>query len=452
MAVVDELITLLGLQTDSSVKSESGKYNKALGSMTETAAQLAKGVIAAQAAITGFVAIFAAATDEGGKFAKQNNITFESLQELEFAASRAGGSAAELRGDITKLAEEFGNLGPADQTLLNIAERMEGLGKIEQLQLGKALGLSEGTIRLLQEGRSGIESLRKEARGLGLVLSEDTAKKAAKFQDQLTNLKGAVLGIGGAIAAGLLPELTSVTEGITEFVMANQDIIKSGIGQVVGGISMGFGLLGDAISFLLSLLPEFQGELDATKVIAVAVAGAVGILAANMLIAAAPFIAIGLAIAGVILILEDLWTAFQGGESIIGGFIDDFGERFPALAQELGLVFEDISRAFGAVIDFFVDGFKLIVKGWNLIGSIVGGAVIEGLDDLNADLTMTGQQVAQVPASVVNGTANSNSQTDSRTLNMTVNGAGSPDQVAKGVIEKAGFASAALGAVPSGGG
>lgn len=502
MAIVDELITLLGLETDSSVNTESSKYNKALGGMTKTASILAAGIIAAQTAITGFIVSFAASTDEAGKFAKQNNIAFESLQELEFAVKRAGGSASELRGDIAKLAEEFGNLGPADQTLLNIAERMEGLSAIEQLQLGRQLGLSEGTIRLLQEGRSGIESLRKEARSLGVVLSEDTAKKAAEFQDQLTNLKGVFMGLAGAIAAGLLPELTEVTQGITEFVQANQDLIKSGVEQFIAGVSMGFGIVGDAISFLLGLLPEFEGELNAVRIIALAVAGAVGILAANMLIAAAPFLLMAAAIGVVLLIIEDLWVAFQGGDSVIGGLVDSFANRFPKIFEFVKTVFNGIiaffsdigPKMFSSLIDAFNTNFELIknivLSALQFIEDLLSGVSLseatdkllgglsdafsawfdESLDNFFGFITDLSKSifsfadkfkgffgfgepaVANVPASVVNDTSNSNTQSDNRQMIVNIDGAGNPAQVGRSVADATGFGTSMLNAVPTGGG
>lgn len=360
MAIIDELITLLGFESDSSVKTESDKYNSSLKSMTDGAAKLAAGVLIAQVAVTGFVKSFAASTDESGKFAAQLGISYESLQELEYAAKIAGGSVDELRGDLAGLAEQFGHLDSADNILLDMAEKMEGLSRVEQLQLGKQLGLSSGTLRLIAEGRDGIAALRQEARALGGVLSEETTKDAAAFQDQLVRLDTVTGALFGTIAAGLLPVLTESSKLMTDFVVANQELIKSSVGQVVGGMTMGLGFFSDAVMLVLSLLPDLEGGLDATRVIALAVAGAVSILAGNMLIAAVPFLVIGIAIAAVIIILEDLWTAIQGGDSVIGDLVDSFAKKFPLIAEVIGRVVKIGSEYFTTLWEVIKTMFSFI--------------------------------------------------------------------------------------------
>ena len=365
MAIIDELITLLGFESDSSVKTESDKYNSSLKSMTDGAAKLAAGVLIAQVAVTGFVKSFAASTDESGKFAAQLGISYESLQELEYAAKIAGGSVDELRGDLAGLAEQFGHLDSADNILLDMAEKMEGLSRVEQLQLGKQLGLSSGTLRLIAEGRDGIAALRQEARALGGVLSEETTKDAAAFQDQLVRLDTVTGALFGTIAAGLLPVLTESSKLMTDFVVANQELIKSSVGQVVGGMTMGLGFFSDAVMLVLSLLPDLEGGLDATRVIALAVATAMGILATKVIIASLPFIVMGAAIAGVIIILEDLWTAIQGGDSVIGDLVNAFSTRFPKISEVIGRVVETGK-------DFFSTFWKVIKKYVGLIGDIFG--------------------------------------------------------------------------------
>lgn len=545
MAIIDELITLLGFESDSSVKKESDKYNYSLKSMTDGAAKLAAGVLAAQAVITGFVASFAATTDESGKFAAQIGISYESLQELEYAAQIAGGSVDELRGDLAGLAEQFGHLGSADNILLDMAEKMEGLSRVEQLQLGKQLGLSSGTLRLIAEGKDGIAALREEARALGGVLSEETTKDAAAFQDQLVRLDTVTGALFGTIAAGLLPVLTESSKLMTDFVVANQELIKSSVGQVIGGMTMGLGLFTDAMSVLISFFPDLEGGLDATRVIALAVAGAMSILAANMLIAAAPFIVIGIAIAAVIIILEDLWTAIQGGDSVIGDLVDSFTKKFPLIAEVIGRVvgigseyfitlwdvikttfsfitdyistsidvwgdifsagfqfiedllgdvslegaveklmdsmsdafssaFESIKKDFTEFFDEITDSFVDLdlageIKGIFTFGDdedaadggVVGaiaGVTKDAIKDMEGNAGGTASFVGQangpveskIPASIVNST--SNSKADHRQLNVTINGANSPENVTSQLIQKIGFGDMALNAMPLGGG
>lgn len=48
-----------------------------------------------------------------------------------------------------------------------------------------------------------------------------------------------------------------------------------------------------------------------------------------------PFIAAGAVIAGLVIILENLWMAFEGGDSIIGNFVNQFTEKFPKITEVL---------------------------------------------------------------------------------------------------------------------
>ncbi|WP_194164266.1 hypothetical protein, partial [Agarivorans sp. B2Z047] len=119
--------------------------------------------------------------------------------------------------------------------------------------------------------------------------------------------------------------------------------------QVVRGIAMGFGIVSDVIGFLLGLLPEFTGELDATRAIALVVAGALGVLAKAAIVAALPFVKIGLVLAALILIIEDLWALFTGGESVIGNLASKFAESFPAIAKVVEDTIAFIVGIFGKV-------------------------------------------------------------------------------------------------------
>ena len=400
--IIDELITLLGFKTDGSADTEAKNYNKALGSMTDAAAKLALGVIAAQVAVTAFVISFSSSTDEAGKFADSIGIGFEALQELEFAAKIAGGSAQELRSDLALLTEQFGGMGTADQVLLDLADKMKDLNKIEQFQLGKQMGLSEGTIRLLAEGRAGIEKLRKEAHTLGSVLSEEVAKDAAKAQDSLLSMNAAISGVTGGIAAALLPTLIKATEGITSFVVANNEIIKSSVVTVITGMSKGFGIVADAVSFvfkklslLSDLLPDFTGELDASEPIALAVSAALFILGGRAGWSAAKFTLLKvemIIVNGLMLITSSrariaaVATLAMGAAAIFttGGFSALAVAAWAALAPIL-LFLAPVIAAVAAFVLFAIimeDVWSSLTTGKGAfadLGKAIGGSIYDGV-------------------------------------------------------------------------
>ena len=69
------------------------------------------------------------------------------------------------------------------------------------------------------------------------------------------------------------------------------------------------------------------------------------------------FAAVGAAIAGVSLVIEDFITWLQGGESVIGDIVNAFSnwmDKFPELKEDLksvGQVFADVFNAIPGLID-----------------------------------------------------------------------------------------------------
>lgn len=180
---------------------------------------------------------------------------------------------------------------------------------------------------------------------------------------------------------------------------------------------------------------EFAGIIGNT-VTAILVA-----LGAVLLPIAIKIALIAAAIAGVAIVVDDLITFFQGGESVIGSFFDAFEERFPAL-------FDLLSTA----VDFFKFLFTLVIDGWKLIG--------EGLLDLLPDIGKFAESIgdaleagarllgfggggeaatvapvrAEVPASVISST--SNQQGGSVTQTFNISGAGDPRAVGNEVARR----------------
>lgn len=506
MAVIDELVTLLGLESDSSVDRESKKFKSAMSSMADGAEKLAKGVIVAQAAVTAFMGHFIGVTDEAAKFARQFDINFETLQELEYAMDRVGGSSSELRGDIAKLTKEFGHMGSADEMLEGLAEQFKGFDAIQQLQFGERLGLSQGTIRLLAQGRFSIAELRQEARDLGVVLDEETAKNAEKAADALTNLKAVIIGNANAIAADFLPEMTEATKSIVEFLKANKDAIKSTIKRFITGVSDGFKLFGEVLKPIVDLLPDFKGEMIKTRLIALAVASAMSVLAVRTLLAVLPFALVTLGAAALIIILEDVWKTISGeGKTVMGDFNNYLKREWPKtweaigkgvafLVEKLETLFNIIARgkkkirveAEYSALEEFVDkplragglkksitkeerGKKIdeyldtVLRTQGRLAYIVAlldpttgnrygdvKPLLEGAEATNAAQSNGSVNRSNIPANVVKSF--DNTQSDNRQLTVNVNGSNSPQATGRAVIEQSGFGRTMQGVAPMGAG
>lgn len=454
MPVVDELVTILGLEADSSAEREAGKVRASLASVRDWAVKAGVALTGAAVAIGAYTKSVAAAVDEGGKFAASVGISYEALQELEFATERSGGSVEELRGDLQSLTQtlsspvpgEFnqqlalmgisargagGELKNSTQVLEELALKFERYNAVEAQQIGAKLGLSQSTIRLLQNGADGVAQLRAEARALGGVIPTEATLQAAEFNDRLTDVQFAIKGIAQTAAIALFPALTDSLAAARDFFVANRAIISSGLEQFARGVVQGFqqffkvvAAITDAVSEFLAPLGDMAGNLDTVDVFATAVTAALTGLAGVLIIIIAKFVLIGAAIAAVVLVVEDLITWFRGGESIIGGFfesilayIDKAIEKFNAFRE---LIVDKIGGALSSVADFF--GF----------GSDGAQAAAPG-------------STAPIPSSIINNSQSSNAST---TNNFTINGAGDPRSVAAEVAARSGASQTLQTATP----
>lgn len=468
MAIVDELITVLGLRSDTSVDKESKKLNTALSSIRDTAAKVGAGLLALQAGVTAWTVSVAAGADEGVKFARSIGESFEAIQELEYATQRSGGSVSELRGDLERLTKtmespvpgEFnqtlallgirtrtssGQVRKSTDVLEDLAVKFEGLNKQERFALADRLGLSKSTVLLLNEGRASIAQLREESRRLGGIISTEDAKNAETFNGRLLDLQQIGKGVGNTIAFALIPAITSMNEGLRDFFLANRDIIATGLTQFVDGLTQGFSnffaitdSVVSALSDLVTALLPAGAQIDAVQAIAVGTTGALVALAAAVISASAPFLAMAAAVAAVVLVIEDLWSYFQGGDSIIGGFIDAAIADFEKFQGEV----EAIVNSVKGFIDGIGESITGAVEGIKGLGSDIADSLSSPLDAVSGFFGSDNS----VPVSPSAASAAGNSTTN---ITQNINGAGDPRVVGQEIVNRAGLAGSLQTVTPS---
>lgn len=450
MAVVDELVTLLGLETDPAAEGEAKNFNNLLGGVRKASLAAGTALVALTGASFAVAKQFAATADESGKFAASVDINLKKLEELEFAAQRVGGSSSELRGDLASLADQFGS---ADRGIDALIQQFDGLSDEEARLAGATFGISETTLRLLREGSDGVAALRAEFRELGGGLPDDAAERAAEFNDQWLNLTTTVAGIAGTVQVALLPAFSSATQGLREFLVNNRELISSGLETFIAGVQKGFSDFGAIIDSIVDFIRPLLGEigsltegLEFVDIIGNLVTATLVTFAALLTPLAIKIAAIAAALIAVGVAIDDVITFFKGGDSVIGRFFDAFEERFPALFA-----------LFEAWFGLLKSGFDLIIEGAKFLGEAIanllpdiGGLVEDALGLLNAGAELLGfggddtasaatGAAAAVPASVVNNTTNSQG---GNTVNVTQNitGAGDPRGVASESSQRLGSA------------
>jgi hypothetical protein len=393
MAIVDELVTLLGLRADPKNQQAAQSLKSSLKTIKVAAAATVAAMSALVGGVTAFVSSVAETEDAAGKFADSIGVTYEALQELEFAAQRSGNSIEDMRMVLGKLSTELvdaktgktnealarlglsavdatGKLKPADQMLGEISGKFETLGKAEQVNLAKSLGIKPQMVKLLQQGAAGLDALRQAARETGAVLPEEAKQRAADYNDSLLDLQVSIKAIGRNFAVHVMPSLTNAFRRMQQFISAARPkivrmmslvweqlgVAMDNVSKIAGGAWRSFKTLLAPLERLLDWLPDIDSSaLDLSSAIGTGLTLALGIAAIAAWGFIAPFLpmiataaAVVAAIGLVVLIIDDLWVAFQGGNSVVGELFSIFEEKFPHLAKVL--------RALGNLVKTIVVG------------------------------------------------------------------------------------------------
>lgn len=351
----------------------SNKFGTSLVGLAARAAGVV-GALFSIGAVMGGLSNSIAYADSIGETAEALGLATDELSAWSDAAKMTGGSAEGLQNSVRSLSKDFyqfaatGNsrtepffkkLGismlDANKKARNIldvlpelAEKMEAMSKQDAIGLGQKLGLDQGTIMLLQQGRRGVEELVARQKELGTVSQED-AEVAAAFNDALDDTAHSFRTIYMGIATAILPAFTwflQKIQAITNFVKKHAPFFK----MVFMGIST---------ALTMYYIPVMYKAAKATMLANKA-----------LLTMLAPIALVTLAIA---LLYDEIVTYLEGGESYFGDFV-----KF--LRQNFGWLIDGFSK----VIEFFVDAwndpekaiddFKLFLKTvWNdFIDSIPG--------------------------------------------------------------------------------
>lgn len=508
--VVDELVTILGLEADPKAAKNAEAFGKMLGGIIAAGIKAGAALTAAAGAVVAYADRQSKAIDQQGKFADAIGVSFEALQQLEYAQQQAGGSTDELRGDLEKLTKTMaspvpgeynqtlyqlgvrardsaGKLRSADEVLTDIAGKFESMSKQRQIQFAEKLGITPGTVKLLQQGTGGIAALRKEAVDLGLVLDQSAKEKAARYQTSLLRVRSVVDALGKSISVALLPAMADSLDTFTKWIGANREFIAGGIKQIVDGVALGFRMFGNAVEYVYNLIVGMLGPvdslvagLDATQAIALTVAFALTGMAVALLAATWPALAVTAAIAALVLIFEDLYAAINDQPSVIGGWVKAFQQAYPGISGVLASIYDLVSRLVSLFVDSlgpaFSRGAELATAAFSFIlesladvlgaiESIISGAdpfeimgnlfnkqverilglaktlgkgvlgIIDGIfgSTLSAGMAAT----APIPASIVQGT--SGGGTVNNNLVQNINGTGNPSAVAQESVSRMGL-------------
>ena len=315
-----------------------------LGSGFLGMAKSAAGALAAIASVGLVTAGVMNAAKQAGElhdFSEAIGANIEDVDAWGAAVAQAGGSSEGFRDSLSTLSASmaqmdttgksrvlpfFKELGinmldaegkarPVMDLLPELAQAFEGLSKQEALGMGRKLGLDQGTIMLLQQGRKGVEDLVKAQKELGVISKKD-GEIADAFGDQMDDLSRASRGLWMELASAVLPAVTALAGSLTSllgWVRENKGFITA-LAVVVGSV------------FVPAMLSAAAATLAATwpLIAIIAVIGAVA--------------------SAIALLVEDIYQWVTGGESAIGQFME-----WLAPLDKLKMALEAVHSAFQKV-------------------------------------------------------------------------------------------------------
>lgn len=234
-----------------------------------------------------------------------------------------------------------GNLRGVEDVLIDMADPLANLASdSERVAILTALAGRSGARMgpLFEQGRAGVEAMRAELERLGGGATPEMIQAAADLTDAQARLDLALLSVKSRIAVALLPIIQTATEAITALTawfarnQAAALALKIAVFAITGAITIMALVVGIVLSPILILLAFLFGVL-------------------------------ALAVAAVVLVVEDLYQWFTGGQSVIGNFVE-------ALLGLAGISLEGIRQEVRDLI-------STITEGYNGIASTLGLPTIE---------------------------------------------------------------------------
>lgn len=209
-------------------------------------------------AVGAFMQLGSAVNDASEKI----GINAEKLQELEYAGKLAGVMPETLQGGLAKLNKGLGEAAAGkNDELAGLLKRLgislrDTNGQVRSAadvmpQLADAIARNQNPavrarmavaafgksgqdlIPMLNKGSAGLAEMADEARRLGIILSSEQVAASDELGDTFDKLKMSVQGLGMNIGAKLAPLLTPLLARLTDWIVANREIIGQRVDEVV---------------------------------------------------------------------------------------------------------------------------------------------------------------------------------------------------------------------------
>lgn len=342
MTLIDSLVITLGIDpkdVEKGMNQASSTIDKGIKNIVGNLLAPLAGAFAGGKLVNDYMTT----ADAVGKMSEALGINIEEMQAWGNSAKRIGGSSEGFYTSVENLNQKIketaatgkgegaqifklmglsaknanGEIVQTTDLLLDLAGKAEKMNREKFIGFAKKLGIDAGTIKLLQSGKKGIEELLKHQKELGVYTKED-ADVAAKANNAFTDLTQVFKAIAAVALRVLIPPITFFTEKITAlftYLRKHQSVV------IVAFTAIAAVIAAKLVPALFSL----------------GAAGAKALL---------PFLPWIIAIGALALIIDDLVTYMNGGESALSEFWSALGTP-----EELMAMWEGLKESFGEIIE-----------------------------------------------------------------------------------------------------
>lgn len=366
--IVEELVTLLGVELSPDAKEKLRAFDKGLDAVVTRVKQAS---VTLTAAAGGMALYFSNAVNGAADLQTLSDATGVSttkLQEWAYAANAMGVSASAVQSDLVRMEKQMRWTG---RTLESYAAQFKGMDAATANIWGDAYGLSPETVLLLRQGADGIAKLKAEAHDVGAIIPPETVKRAADFKAQVVQITTMIRGMATTIALAALSHAERLVSTFKGWISENREWIRLNMGRFIEGMGTAFERVWKAGKKLLDWVKDALGPakdffkifLEGEMYVHI-LTGALTILAAIFAPLIAKILLISAAFTAASLVVEDFFTWLDGGDSIIGRVISciddwflDIGKKFPALKSML----EDIEKVVSGALQHAFDSIASII-------------------------------------------------------------------------------------------
>lgn len=290
MQVLENFLVGIGFKVDEKgSKDAQGVFDN----LTRSALQFGA-VVAGKFALDKVIGDYNKLNQEASNFQAVTGQTPATLDKMAFAMGRVGGNAQDAMGAIKAvqalmISPLTGNTGwmseasrfqfnpqavldakSVEEAMLNIADQFQGKNPLQQAKIGEALGLDEAQIRLLQQGREGIQKYFAERAKYGQRNAQDL-KNTSEYLKETQDLNQAYEDVATTVARELTPAMSELAHEFNEFYRDNRELINGSlstalklVAENLKPIIWAVGILGGASALkTISLLLRIPGAIAA---------------------------------------------------------------------------------------------------------------------------------------------------------------------------------------------